>query len=421
MSGETVPGQPHTKSFLSRILTNEAAGGAFLIAATFLALLFSNTALQGIYGSLLSTKITVAVGTFSIDKPLLLWINDGLMAVFFLLVGLELKRELLEGELSDRQRATLPLIAAVGGIVVPALIYAALNWNDPAELRGWAIPAATDIAFALGILALLGRRVPIALKVFLLAVAIIDDLAAIIIIAVFYTADLSTTSLAVSAVGVVALAALNRAGVARLTPYILVGAFVWVFLLKSGVHATLAGVVTALFVPHIRAQGEEHTVLVSTEHDLKPWVMLGIMPIFAFSNAGVTLWELSLNDLFGTVSLGIALGLFIGKQVGIMGFVWAAVRLGVAQLPVGVTWRQMHGASLLAGIGFTMSLFIGTLAFTDPDHVAAVRVGVLTGSLFSGLAGYLILRSAIAGIRVDRTADEDIENPGPLAEPATTK
>ncbi len=389
--------QPKVLETAQQLLSGQAAGGILLIGATLAALLFSNTALNGIYSALLDTRIAVTVAEFGIEKPLLLWINDGLMAVFFLLVGLELKRELLEGELSDPQRATLPLVAALGGIAVPALIYAGLNYEDPVALQGWAIPAATDIAFALGILALLGSRVPVALKVFLLAVAIIDDLAAIVIIALFYTADLSTTSLAISALGIVALAALNRNGVLRLTPYILVGAFVWVFLLKSGVHATLAGVVTALFVPNVRPSGSQETVLGAAEHGLKPWVMLGIMPLFAFANAGVNLVSLAPSSLFGPVSLGIALGLFIGKQVGILGFVWLAVRTGLANLPRGVTWQQMHGAALLAGIGFTMSLFIGTLAFADPEYAAAVRVGVLSGSILSGLAGFFILRRSLAG------------------------
>ncbi|MDJ0607977.1 MAG: Na+/H+ antiporter NhaA [Kiloniellales bacterium] len=382
---------------IRKLLSGEAAGGVLLIGATLAALVFSNTSLNGLYSALLDTMISVNVSEFGIEKPLLLWINDGLMAVFFLLVGLELKREVLEGELSDPQRATLPLVAALGGIAIPALIYAGLNYEDPAALQGWAIPAATDIAFALGILALLGSRVPVALKVFLLAVAIIDDLAAIIIIALFYTDNLSTTSLAISALGIVALVALNRSGVLRLAPYILVGAFVWVFLLKSGVHATLAGVVTALFVPHARPSGSKETVLLAAEHGLKPWVMLGIMPLFAFANAGVNLVSLPPSSLFGPVSLGIALGLFIGKQVGILGFVWIAVRSGLANLPRGVSWQQLHGAALLAGIGFTMSLFIGTLAFEDPEYAAAVRVGVLSGSILSGLAGFLILRRSLAG------------------------
>ncbi|MEQ8823077.1 MAG: Na+/H+ antiporter NhaA [Filomicrobium sp.] len=394
---------------LGKFLSGDALGGVLLIVATFLALIFSNTSLATIYGWLLSTQITVAISTFVIDKPLLLWINDGLMAVFFLLVGLELKREVLEGELSDRSRATLPVIAAIGGIVVPALIYVGFNYNDPTAINGWAIPAATDIAFALGILALLGSRVPVALKIFLLAVAIIDDLAAIIIIAVFYTAELSMASLAVSAVGVAVLAALNMFKVARLTPYILVGVVVWAFLLKSGVHATLAGVVTALFVPHLPRTGDAsgETVLMRTEHDLKPWVLLGIMPIFAFANAGVALFNLSPSDLFGPVSLGIALGLFVGKQVGIMGFVWMAVALGLAKLPKGVNWQMMHGAALLAGIGFTMSLFIGTLAFPGSAEAASVRVGVLTGSILSGVAGYLLLRHTLSANQAASSRADD--------------
>lgn len=271
-----------------------------------------------------------------------------------------------------------------------------INANDPNALRGWAIPAATDIAFAPGILALLGSRVPVALKVFLLAVAIIDDLAAIIIIAVFYTSELSMTALGVSALGVTALAALNVWGVRRLTPYLLVGTIVWVFRLKSGVHATLAGVAAAVFVPNQRLRArDKHTVLLTAEHDLKPWVLLGIMPIFAFTNAGVDLRAIPLEALFGPVSLGIAAGLFIGKQIGILGFVWAAVATGAARLPSGVTWQQMHGVALLAGIGFTMSLFIGTLAFAAPDQAAAVRVGVLAGSLASGIVGYLVLLRSV--------------------------
>ncbi|MGD9671430.1 MAG: Na+/H+ antiporter NhaA [Hyphomicrobiaceae bacterium] len=380
-------------------ISGDASAGLLLITATVLAFVFSNTSLQSLYGALLSTKVSVTIGLFSIDKPLLLWINDGLMAVFFLLVGLELKREFIDGELSDRRRAALPLVAALGGIVVPAAIYVALNFNDPATLRGWAIPAATDIAFALAVLALLGPRVPVALKVFLLAVAIVDDLAAIMIIALFYTAEISTTSLAIAAAGTVALFTLNRSGVHRITPYILVGIAVWAFLLKSGVHATLAGVVTALFVPHSkRRTTDKDTVLVAAEHDLKPWVMFGIMPVFAFANAGVTLGEASLADLVGPVSIGIALGLFVGKQLGIMGAVWIAVRTGVARLPNGTAWQQMHGVALLAGIGFTMSLFIGSLAFAEGPEAASLRFGVLTGSILSGLSGYLLLRHALRGV-----------------------
>lgn len=373
----------------------DAVGGILLIAATALALVSSNTSLSSLYGEFLETRIVLSIGAFAIDKPLLLWINDGLMAVFFLLVGLELKRESLEGELSDRRRAALPVFAALGGVLVPAAIYTAFNFGDPIAMKGWAIPAATDIAFALGILALLGSRVPNSLKVLLLAVAIIDDLAAIIIIAVFYTEQLSFTSLAASAVGVTALGLLNFAGVKRLTPYVLVGVVVWAFLLKSGVHATLAGVIAALFVPHIKRTESEETVLVKTEHDLKPWVLLGIMPVFAFANAGISFGTLTANDFFGTISLGIMFGLFLGKQLGILSFVWLAIRLRMAQLPKDVGWPLVYGASLLAGIGFTMSLFIGTLAFPDQSQAASVRIGVIVGSLMSGLAGFLVLSLAL--------------------------
>ena len=273
----------------------------------------------------------------------------------------------------------------------------ALNANDATAIGGWAIPAATDIAFALGVLALLGPRVPVALKVFLLALAIIDDLGAIIIIALFYTSNLAPTVLVVAAVGVVILALLNFRGVTRLSPYLVVGLVVWVCVLKSGVHATLAGVVIALFIP-LRAENEDgRSPLKHAEHGLAPWVAFGVMPIFAFANAGVALHGLSLADLMAGIPLGIAAGLFIGKQVGIMGFVWIGIKLGLARLPDGVTWLQVYGASLLAGIGFTMSLFIGTLAFSDPEHAAAVRIGVLTGSLLSALVGYAVLRVALSG------------------------
>jgi Na+:H+ antiporter, NhaA family len=385
----------------------DAVGGVALIFATLLALYFSNSSLSPLYNSLLQTKISVSVGDFALAKPLLLWINDGMMAVFFFLVGLELKRELLDGQLSDARRASLPLIAAGGGILLPALIYTALNFNDPETMKGWAIPAATDIAFALGILALLGSRVPAALKVFLLAVAIIDDLAAIVIIALFYTADLSLSMLTTALAGMLALGALNRFGVTRLAPYVLVGAVIWIFLLKSGVHATLAGVVVALFVPNLRSPGRDDTLLVATEHALKPWVHYGVMPAFAFANAGVALGALSADDLTGPISLGIILGLFFGKQLGVFGFTWAAVRFGLANLPQGVTWAHVYGASLLAGIGFTMSLFIGTLAFDTPEQMASVRIGVLVASLLSGVVGYCVLRWAIRGHSDEHAIDNN--------------
>jgi NhaA family Na+:H+ antiporter len=317
------------------------------------------------------------------------------MAVFFFLVGLEIKRELLQGELSSWRTASLPVIAALGGMIVPSLIYIGINIDNGDTLRGWAIPAATDIAFALGVLALLGSRVPIALKVFLLALAILDDLGAIIIIAVFYTADLSLASLSIGAVGAAVLIGMNLAGVTRPSLYILIGILIWAAVLKSGVHATLAGVMVALTVP-LRTRDTTPSPLLSLEHGLKPWVAYCIMPAFAFANAGVALRGMSVADLIAPVPLGIALGLFIGKQAGVMGFAWLGVRSGICGLPKGTTWMQLYGVSLLAGIGFTMSLFIGTLAFTDAEITNLVRLGVLSGSCLSGIVGFVVLRRVLS-------------------------
>lgn len=375
---------------------HEAAGGIILMVAAALAVLFSNSQLAPFYALLLDTPVAIQIGALSLNKPLLLWINDGLMAIFFFLVGLEIKREILEGRLSSMRTAALPVIAAAGGMIVPALIYVALNQGDPTALRGWAIPAATDIAFAVGILALLGSRVPVALKIFLLALAIIDDLGAILIIAAFYTSELSLSVLMIAAAGVAVLAYLNYSGVARTSFYVVTGLVVWVCVLKSGVHATLAGVVIALFIPLNTADKTHSSPLRQVEHGLAPWVVFGVVPIFAFANAGVALYNLSLADIVGGIPLGIALGLFFGKQLGIMSFVWVAIRLGLARLPEGVTWIQVYGVSVLAGIGFTMSLFIGTLAFSDPETGAAVRVGVLAGSIVSAICGYMILRFGLA-------------------------
>jgi len=374
---------------------NETSGGIMLIVAAALAILLSNSPLAWVYDALLGTPVVIQIGALELDKPLLHWINDGLMAIFFFLVGLELKREVMEGRLSSIKQSALPVIAAIGGIVVPALIYVALNQGDALALRGWAIPAATDIAFAVGVLALLGTRVPISLKVFLLALAIIDDLGAILIIALFYTSSLSLAVLAIGAVGTAVLWYLNHRGITRTAAYVAVGVVIWVSVLKSGVHGTLAGVVVALFIP-MRADSEaEHSPLQRIEHGLAPWVAFGVIPIFAFANAGVTLHNLSADDFFGGVPLGIALGLFAGKQLGIMSFVYAAVKLGVARLPEDTTWPQVYGVSVLAGIGFTMSLFIGTLAFSDPANAAALRVGVLAGSIASATFGYLLLRRVL--------------------------
>ena len=388
-------GAPH-RGKLAALLHHEAASGVLLIAMAAFALILDNSPLAWLYDGLLATPVAIQIGALIIDKPLLLWVNDGLMAVFFFLVGLEIKRELVEGQLSSWRQASLPAIAAVGGMVVPALIYVAFNAGDPEAIRGWAIPAATDIAFALGVLALLGSRVPIALKVFLLALAILDDLGAIIIIALFYTEDLSLVSLAIGGIGATILLALNLLGVRRIVPYILVGLVMWVCVLKSGVHATLAGVIVALMIPLRTDVKNPRSPLKELEHALHPWVAFGVMPIFAFANAGVSLIGLSLSDLLAPIPLGIALGLFVGKQIGVLGFAWAGTRLGLCRLPEGVTWLQAYGVALLAGIGFTMSLFIGTLAFADPEHATAVRLGVLSGSIFSALLGYAVLRHAIS-------------------------
>jgi Na+:H+ antiporter, NhaA family len=336
--------------------------------------------------------VTIGVSTIVIHKPLLLWINDGLMAIFFFLVGLEIKRELMVGELSTTKQAALPVIAAVGGMLVPALIYSSINWTDDIALHGWAIPAATDIAFAVGVLALLGPRVPTSLKVFLLALAIIDDLGAIIIIAFFYTSHLSLAALGLAAVGVGLLAILNFRGVTKIAPYVLVGIFIWVCVLKSGVHATLSGVATALAVPLTIPKGETQSPLVKLEEALHPWVTFGVLPLFAFGNAGVTLAGMTIGKVFSAIPMGIALGLFIGKPIGILGFSFAAIKLKLAGKPDGATWPQIFGVSILGGIGFTMSLFIGMLAFVDAERAAEIRIGVLLGSIASAIVGYLVLK-----------------------------
>lgn len=369
----------------------ESAAGILLVAAAALALIAANSPLASWYDALLSTTAGVRIGGFAIDKAFILWINDGLMAVFFLLVGLEIKRELLEGELSSRERAMLPAIAAVGGMAVPAAIYAALNAASPENLNGWAIPSATDIAFSLGVLALLGSRAPLPLKVLLTAIAIFDDLGAIIVIAVFYTYELSFLSLALAFIALLALLALNRMGVRNIAPYVVVGVFLWVCVLKSGVHATLAGVALAAAIPLDRDAGG-HSPLKSMEHGLHPWVAFGVLPIFGFANAGVSFAGMSFGYLLNPISLGIALGLFAGKQIGIFGSIWLSDRLGVARIPQELNWMQIYGMAMLCGIGFTMSLFIGSLAWPHYDNDSAVRVGVLLGSVPSALLGYFLLR-----------------------------
>ncbi len=387
---------------LQEFLRLEAAGGLLLMAAATLAMIIANSPLSAWYVEVLEVPLEIRIGSFGIAKPLLLWVNDGLMAVFFLLVGMELKGELLEGHLSSLRRASLPAFAAVGGMLAPAAFYAVVNRNDAVALHGWAIPAATDIAFALGVLALLGDRVPAALKAFLLSIAIFDDLGAIVVIALFYTADLSVGALVTAAVLVGGLALLNRLGVARPAAYFVLGVPLWVAVLKSGVHATLAGVVLAFFIP-LRLPADRATPtppvspLRQLEGALHPWVAFGVLPLFALANAGVSLRGLAADDLLQPVPLGIVAGLFLGKQVGIMAASWLAVRLRLATLADGLRWPHLYGVSLLCGVGFTMSIFIATLAFarSGTSYGGLDRLGILTGSLIAGVTGYAVLRAVL--------------------------
>ena len=390
------------KDRLDAFMHKETSAGIVLMIATVLALLASNSPLAGLYSGFLETKLTIGVGNFEISKGLYLWINDGLMAIFFFMVGLEIKRELLQGDLSSFDKSVLPLLAAIGGMAGPALIFAALNWGhvtplngeDVAAIGGWAIPAATDIAFALGILALVGTRAPVSLKIFLLAIAIIDDLGAIVIIALFYTSKLSLTALALAAVGVVLAYGLNRANVRRSAPYVLVAIFVWVCVLKSGVHATLAGVLVAFTVPLRPIGDEDESLAERMEHGLHPWVNFAILPIFAFANAGVALAGMTPDMLLNPLPLGIAAGLFFGKQLGVFLITALAVLVGISSLPRGASWVQIYGLALLTGVGFTMSLFIGGLAFEQAELMNEVRMGVLMGSIASGVLGYGVLMLA---------------------------
>lgn len=382
---------------IKEFLRLEAASGVLLIFAALLAMVAVNSPADVWYDSLLEIPVAIQFGEFLIAKPLLLWINDGLMAIFFFLIGLEIKREILAGELSEPSRVVLPIIAAIGGMTVPAAIYTTINWGDPVAMKGWAIPSATDIAFALGVLALLGSRVPQSLKLFLMTLAIIDDLGVIIIIALFYTTDLSLSSLVVAIISILALFALNRKGVLSLVPYILIGFVLWVAVLKSGVHATLAGVLTAFFIPFKKAEGESHTQLEKLEHDLHPSVAFGILPLFAFANSGIPFDGITIDSFLHPVPLGIAMGLFVGNQLGVFGFSWVAIKLGAAKLPEQVSWMQLYGVALLCGIGFTMSLFVGSLAFEQggSDYAIDDRLGILLGSLMSGVLGYIVLRFVV--------------------------
>jgi NhaA family Na+:H+ antiporter len=373
-------------------LKMEATGGLFLVVATILAMVMANTSYQDAYKAFLDIPVAIQFGELKIAKPLLLWINDGLMAIFFFLVGLEIKREFRIGELASPAQVALPGIAAIGGMMAPALIYVLFNLSNPGGLNGWAIPAATDIAFAVAVISLLGPRVPTSLKVLLLAIAIFDDLGAIVIIAVFYTSGLSVKILALSIFPIIGLFLLNRAGVKKTAPYVVLGIILWVIDLKSGVHATIAGVVTAFAIPLTKAEGAHHTVLEELEHGLHRWVAFGILPLFAFANAGVSFAGIGLESFSEPVALGISLGLFAGKQIGIFLTLWITIMIGLAPMPRGANWGQIYGVALLCGIGFTMSLFIGTLAFETQEYVAQLRLGVLTGSIVSAVLGYLLLR-----------------------------
>ncbi|MCG8486632.1 MAG: Na+/H+ antiporter NhaA [Chromatiales bacterium] len=381
--------------WIQDFMRRDSASGIILIFAAVLALLMENSPLSWIYDALLSTPVEIRVGALHLDKPLLLWINDGLMAVFFMLIGLEVKREFLEGELSRADQIILPGLGAVGGMLVPAAIYYALNVEDPVALNGWAIPAATDIAFALGILSLAGSRVPVSLRVFLMALAIFDDLGAIIIIAIFYTADLSFYSLVLAFSMIAILFLLNFMHVTRLSAYVVVGIILWIAVLKSGVHATLAGVVLGLMIPISDPKNEARSPLREVEHGLHQWVAFVILPIFAFANAGVSLSGLSIGDLMEPVPLGIAAGLFIGKPLGIMLFCGGAILLGFANLPTRANWFGLFATSVLCGIGFTMSLFIASLAFEQSGEGALIlgdRLGILLGSGLSAVVGLMLLK-----------------------------
>lgn len=380
---------------LREFLQIESSGGAVLLAAAILALIIDNSPLHPYYQSLFQLPIAVHVGPLKLEKPLLLWINDGLMAIFFLLVGLEIKREMLEGELNSFSKSVLPALAAIGGMVVPALIYIYFNWSDKTALRGWAIPTATDIAFSLGILAILGKRVSPTLKIFLTALAIFDDVGAIVIIAVFYTKEISIILLFIALGLIIILFIFNRLRITHFAPYFLVGIILWICVLKSGVHATLSGIVLALAIPIRDPADLDLSPLRDLEHKLHPWVAFGVLPIFAFANAGIPFKGMSISDLFGSIPIGIALGLFVGKQVGIWGASMIGIRTGIARMPRGASALGIYGVSLIAGVGFTMSLFIGSLAFGQygVTYAAQVRLGVMVGSFFSGLLGYLILRT----------------------------
>lgn len=381
---------------IKKFLHLESASGIILILAALLALLLANSPLAHYYQAFLDIDVQIRVGALDLHKPLFLWINDGLMAIFFLLIGLEVKREMIDGALSSREQAIFPAIAALGGMLAPALIYLLFNHGNPETHSGWAIPAATDIAFALGVMALLGKRVPTSLKVFLLALAIIDDLGVILIIALFYTSQLNLSALAIAAVAVGVLVWMNRRGVDRLSWYLLVGTLLWVAVLKSGVHATLAGVIVGFLIPN---RGRRYvSPLKHLEHRLHPWSSYMILPLFAFANAGISLTGVSLASLATPVPLGIMLGLFVGKPLGISLISWLAIKTGLARLPKGIGMRHILAVSVLCGIGFTMSIFISSLAFhgSAADYSTLSRLGILCGSTMAAVLGYILLRLSLS-------------------------
>lgn len=380
---------------IQEFIKKESSAGLVLIAVTILALILQNSFLTDFYTNFLNVPLRISFGDFGLAKPLLLWVNDGLMAIFFFLIGLEVKREVMEGELSTRSQVILPVIAAIGGMIIPALIFSFFNFGDDFAMTGWAIPTATDIAFALGILSLLGNRVPVSLKIFLMALAIIDDLGAIVIIALFYTHTLSLLSIIIASLCLFVLFMMNKIGIVQKSAYILIGIILWTSVLKSGVHATIAGVLLAFTIPlySFPKEGNRFSMLKEIEHDLHYWVAFFILPLFAFVNAGVDLKDLSSTALLDNVPLGIMLGLFFGKQIGVFGFSFIAIKLGIASLPQGSNFKQLYGISILTGIGFTMSLFVNTLAYNDTElFFYADKLAILLGSFISGALGYLFLK-----------------------------
>jgi len=387
---------------LTRLIQHEAFAGVLMILAAVLALIFANTRLSGAYYGFLNTKVSLLINDVGLTKPLLLWINDGLMAMFFFLIGLELKREMVEGRLKNPRDVMLPGVAAIGGMLAPMAVFLLLTAGNPELTSGWAIPAATDIAFAVGVLALLGKRIPSSLKIFLLTLAILDDMGAILIIALFYGSGVDTGYLGMALVPLAGLIALNLRGTHRIAPFMLLGAIMWFFVLKSGIHPTVAGVVTAFTIPLKDRFGK--SPLHSLEHNLHPYVIYGIAPIFALANAGIDLSGISMSDFLSPLPLGIAAGLFIGKQIGVFGATWLLVKSGIAKLPHGANWMMVWGISMLAGIGFTMSLFIGSLSFEGDAMMNMVRLGVMTGSVLSAVAGYLVLKRATQGHASGATA-----------------